>query len=355
MEIHSNQCGVRFETANGLGLGVVTVPAQPRLSLLSEEGGIFILLNKIYQTMTTMESFTDTNFEEVHRLLVKIRNITPTIMTKPDYLITISFVNPDFYIDGFVDALHRSLIPVQETIPANIEDVKTWSEMKIIVQRMLQKYQEMDQQVTHGWSLAMSEEMLSQQLDRSGNGYGTEIISEIGETSTSIANKSASTEKKSNTSANKLSQSVKDKSASKEIADLPSGDQTDQRSTGSNAVNTSNRSTQSTTKSTKSSTTNRSSQSTGSSKKEDVKSLGSAVNAIPSFYKDGRIHGKHNAIYKRHCAMAFQTQNYPDAVHHSNFPNSILNPGETYKHSIVYKFWAQHEGLHGLRKKRKCQ
>ncbi|XP_071051875.1 galactose mutarotase-like [Onthophagus taurus] len=62
---------------------------------------------------------------------------------------------------------------------------------------------------------------------------------------------------------------------------------------------------------------------------------------IPNCYKDGRIHGKNDAIYKRHGGIAFRTQNYPNAIYHTNFPNSILRPGETYQHTIVYKFYVQ--------------
>ncbi|KAF2902489.1 hypothetical protein ILUMI_03697 [Ignelater luminosus] len=57
--------------------------------------------------------------------------------------------------------------------------------------------------------------------------------------------------------------------------------------------------------------------------------------------KDERIHGKNNAIYKRHGAMCFQSENYPNAIYHKNFPNCELRPGETYRHTIVYKFWIQ--------------
>lgn len=57
--------------------------------------------------------------------------------------------------------------------------------------------------------------------------------------------------------------------------------------------------------------------------------------------KDERIHGKNRAIYKRHGAMCFQSENYPNAIYHKNFPNCELRPGETYRHTIVYKFWIQ--------------
>jgi aldose 1-epimerase len=42
-----------------------------------------------------------------------------------------------------------------------------------------------------------------------------------------------------------------------------------------------------------------------------------------------------------HPAMALETQNYPDAIHHANFPNAILKPGETFKKTTIYAFSAK--------------
>jgi len=38
------------------------------------------------------------------------------------------------------------------------------------------------------------------------------------------------------------------------------------------------------------------------------------------------------------CALALETQKWPDAVNHPNFPNTILRPGETYTQTTIYKF-----------------
>ncbi|OWR43699.1 galactose mutarotase-like isoform X1 [Danaus plexippus] len=48
--------------------------------------------------------------------------------------------------------------------------------------------------------------------------------------------------------------------------------------------------------------------------------------------------GKHGTFYRKHGLFCMMPQNYPDAVNHKNFPNSVLNPGETYIHKIQYKF-----------------
>lgn len=60
-------------------------------------------------------------------------------------------------------------------------------------------------------------------------------------------------------------------------------------------------------------------------------------NGIPPANETG-ITGKGGIVYHQHGAFCLETQNYPDAIHHVNFPNSILNPGNIFKHKTVYKF-----------------
>lgn len=63
-------------------------------------------------------------------------------------------------------------------------------------------------------------------------------------------------------------------------------------------------------------------------------------NEIPSYYKEGlEIIGKERAIYRMHSGIALQTHNFPCSENFKNFPSSVLNPGENYKHTITYKFW----------------
>lgn len=53
---------------------------------------------------------------------------------------------------------------------------------------------------------------------------------------------------------------------------------------------------------------------------------------------NGKVIGKYGKTMKYREALALETQNYPDAPNHSNFPNSRLNPGETYTQTCIYKF-----------------
>lgn len=61
------------------------------------------------------------------------------------------------------------------------------------------------------------------------------------------------------------------------------------------------------------------------------------ANFLPEMNETGIV-GKNGTQYFKHAAFCLETQNYPDAVNHENFPNSILQPGDTYYHIVVYKF-----------------
>ncbi|XP_052176719.1 uncharacterized protein LOC127791029 [Diospyros lotus] len=53
-----------------------------------------------------------------------------------------------------------------------------------------------------------------------------------------------------------------------------------------------------------------------------------------------RVEGKGGAVYSKYAGLCLETQGFPDAVNHPNFPSQILNPGEMYEHVMVYRFTA---------------
>jgi aldose 1-epimerase len=53
---------------------------------------------------------------------------------------------------------------------------------------------------------------------------------------------------------------------------------------------------------------------------------------------DGSIQGKRGVVYGKYGAVCLETQNFPDAVNHANFPSAILRPGATYQTGTIYKF-----------------
>lgn len=48
--------------------------------------------------------------------------------------------------------------------------------------------------------------------------------------------------------------------------------------------------------------------------------------------------GKSGATYKKRQGICFETQHYPDAINHDNFPSPVVKKGEAYRTTTVYKF-----------------
>lgn len=53
---------------------------------------------------------------------------------------------------------------------------------------------------------------------------------------------------------------------------------------------------------------------------------------------DGSFIGQQNKPYQKHGAVALETQAFPNAPNHSNFPNTILRPKEIYRSETIYQF-----------------
>lgn len=63
------------------------------------------------------------------------------------------------------------------------------------------------------------------------------------------------------------------------------------------------------------------------------------------FYSGNFFNGEAQGKWGKHLyrgAIALETQNFPDAIHQQNFSvKPVLNPGETYNHTCIYKFGAK--------------
>lgn len=55
-------------------------------------------------------------------------------------------------------------------------------------------------------------------------------------------------------------------------------------------------------------------------------------------FLDGSVVGKKGGKYVKHGGLCLETQHFPDSPNQPSFPNTILRPGETYRHSTIYKF-----------------
>ena len=55
-------------------------------------------------------------------------------------------------------------------------------------------------------------------------------------------------------------------------------------------------------------------------------------------FLDGSITGKGGWVYQKRNGFCFEPEHFPDSPNQPNFPSPVLNPGETYKNTIIYKF-----------------
>jgi aldose 1-epimerase len=53
---------------------------------------------------------------------------------------------------------------------------------------------------------------------------------------------------------------------------------------------------------------------------------------------DGAIAGYSGRLYRQTDAVCFETQNFPDAPNHPEFPSAVLRPGEEFTSTTVYRF-----------------
>jgi aldose 1-epimerase len=54
-------------------------------------------------------------------------------------------------------------------------------------------------------------------------------------------------------------------------------------------------------------------------------------------FLDGTLYGPSGRAYRQGDGLALETQHYPDSPNQSNFPSTVLRPGETYETSTIYE------------------
>jgi len=55
-------------------------------------------------------------------------------------------------------------------------------------------------------------------------------------------------------------------------------------------------------------------------------------------FLDGSLKSRKGIPYNKHAAFCLETQHFPDSVNHPAFPSTILEPGQTYRTTTVYRF-----------------
>jgi aldose 1-epimerase len=69
-----------------------------------------------------------------------------------------------------------------------------------------------------------------------------------------------------------------------------------------------------------------------------VKTTKPAVQFYTGNFLDGSEDGKGGVRYGRHAGFCLETQFFPDGPNHRNFPDCILRPDQTYRHTTIYAF-----------------
>ncbi len=58
-------------------------------------------------------------------------------------------------------------------------------------------------------------------------------------------------------------------------------------------------------------------------------------------FLDGTVTGKSGVKYQFRTGLCLETQKYPDSPNKPSFPSPVLRPGETYKHTMVHRFYVK--------------
>lgn len=75
-----------------------------------------------------------------------------------------------------------------------------------------------------------------------------------------------------------------------------------------------------------------------SGRRMDVLTDQSGIQFYSGNFFDGSYSGKGGRPIGHRCALALETQKWPDSIHHAGFPDTVLRPGETYTHTCIYRF-----------------
>ncbi len=58
-------------------------------------------------------------------------------------------------------------------------------------------------------------------------------------------------------------------------------------------------------------------------------------------FLDGSVIGRGGIAYRKHYGLCLETQHFPDAPNHPEFPPIVLRPGQTYRHVVIHRFSAR--------------
>ena len=74
-----------------------------------------------------------------------------------------------------------------------------------------------------------------------------------------------------------------------------------------------------------------------SGRRMEVLTTTPGIQLYTSNYVEG-MKGKEGRVHEKHCAVCLETQYFPDAANHEDFPSTVLMPGEEYSEHTIYRF-----------------
>ncbi|MCX7636285.1 MAG: galactose mutarotase [Cyclobacteriaceae bacterium] len=58
-------------------------------------------------------------------------------------------------------------------------------------------------------------------------------------------------------------------------------------------------------------------------------------------FLDGTLTGRNGIKYPKYAGLCLEPQHFPDSPNQPSFPSTLLNPGQTYRQTILYQFFTQ--------------
>lgn len=71
----------------------------------------------------------------------------------------------------------------------------------------------------------------------------------------------------------------------------------------------------------------------------EVSTCAPAIQFYTGNFLNGK--GKGGVTYSKRSGLCLESEGFPDAPNHADFPSAVLRPGETYKHTLIHQFSAE--------------
>jgi aldose 1-epimerase len=78
----------------------------------------------------------------------------------------------------------------------------------------------------------------------------------------------------------------------------------------------------------------------GSGRVLDVFTTAPGLQVYSGNFLDGSLTGKGGHVYQQYHGLCLEPQTFPNAINEPSFPSPVLRPGQTYQHTLEYRFSA---------------